>query len=204
MNIKKIWSILFMLVIVLGTAVSFTSCGDDNDDMKPGSSHNNSDKDDTSSSSGDNWNTSSSMRNTVKSYYVGTWYKLDQFSTFLVYQLQGYSEGMKNVLHDGLEFNSDGTGYEVYYRNGSSTASKTPFTWSVLKTLRPGSDYDCLTIKFQNHSADNIVIVNSARTNMSNVDRQMFTVSIERGVDDYVTCNMWDNYVRYTGYTLRW
>lgn len=201
MKRNNFWFVLFLLMCGLFV---FTSCGnDDDDELKPDKENNNS-SGNGNSTDADGWKTDAGSLKTATSYYIGTWYNVDQLSVFMVYKQQGYTQGMKQTLYDGLEFYQNGTGAEVWYNGSSSKKGVTNFTWKVIKTKRPQIGQDYLVIKYQYESCARNIILYNSEIALSYADRGIGSGIVDYGDGEYGEWDDWRNYVRYTGYTLSW
>lgn len=204
-------NILPVLILLMCGMFVFTSCGsDDDDELKPNKENNNdsgnkNDNGNGGSTDANGWKTDASSLKTATSYYVGTWYDNEQLAVFLAYKKQGYAQGMKESLHNGLEFYQNGTGAEIWYNGSSSKKEATTFTWKVIKTKRPQLEEDYLLVKYQYDSyAENIILHNGSVFSMSYADRYMGAGLIDYGYGEYDDWNFWQHYVRYTGSSLSW
>lgn len=206
-TIKSRFCILSVLVLGIVASMSFYSCSKDSDDDGKGTdNYENGDNNGGNSNASDSeWSKDASLLRTVASYYVGTWYDTDELGEFLIYQKQGYEAGKKKSITSSIEFYQDGTGEEIGYRGGSSSnRSSVPFTWKVVKTMRPKSAQDFLVIKYSDSRIVNLIQYNEEMPSTYPCDRALGFGVQYFGEDDFREWNDWCNYGRYRGGRLTW
>lgn len=151
MKTNKFWSIIMMLAMVFGTSITFSSCGDDDDEPVIKSESNSSNGDDNGSGSNSN----------VKSALVGAWspnnggevFEFQNNGVFKYYDNYSYSNGTND------EDNWTGT---WTYNQSSSTV--------VINDTEQGKSYTIEIISITNTSL--VMKFNGSTQTMSKVTKQ--------------------------------